>query len=352
MAEILGLGLSHFGGFMFSDADMASRVKARLADGSLPAALDHPSKWPEPMRAEWGADQGAAFAARHRADYFTALDRIRAALEEFRPDAVVLFGDDQYECFREDLVPPYCVFLGEEFVVRPYARARAIGGEGANIWNEPADTAFAIPGAPEIARTLLNALFAAGFDPAYSYRLPHQDHLGHAFSNTMVYLDHRRAGWSWPLIPFAINAYGGALIRAQGGLAGLEAAAPPDPPGPSPARCFDLGAAIARALKPCPWRVALVATASFSHGFLTAKNHFLYPDMASDRARFGELAAGKYRAWRGLTPAGLEAAGQHELVNWCPLMGAMDALGQKPVFSELLESYLMNSNKCVAIMPP
>ena len=30
MAELLGLGLSHFGGFMFSDAEMASRTRARL----------------------------------------------------------------------------------------------------------------------------------------------------------------------------------------------------------------------------------------------------------------------------------------------------------------------------------
>jgi len=269
----------------------------------------------------------------------------------------MLFGDDQYECFREDLVPPYCVFLGASYTARPYARARAIGGEGGNIWKEPQDSEFTYRGAPEIARFVLETLFDAGFDAAYSYRLPHQDHLGHAFSNTLVYLDHRRAGWNWPVIPVAINAYGGALIRAQGGLAGLEGedgggAAPADPPGPSPARCFDLGAAIARALRPSPWRVALVATASFSHGFLCAKHHYFYPDMDADRARFAELASGNYRAWRGLTRAGLEDAGQHELVNWSPLLGAMDALGQKPALSELLESYLMNSNQWVAIMPP
>jgi hypothetical protein len=48
----------------------------------------------------------------------------------------------------------------------------------------------------------------------------------------------------------------------------------------------------------------------------------------------------------------LEDAGQHELVNWCPMVGAMEELGQKPAYCELMESYLMNSNKCVAIIPP
>lgn len=139
MAEVLGLGMSHFGGFMFPDEDMASRVRKRLQDGKLPPSLDHPSKWPEAMQAEWSNDGGAAFAARHRNSYFTALDRIREVLDDFAPDAIVIFGDDQYECFKEDLVPPYCVFLAEEFRTMPYLRARAVGGERANIWNDARD---------------------------------------------------------------------------------------------------------------------------------------------------------------------------------------------------------------------
>jgi hypothetical protein len=34
------------------------------------------------------------------------------------------------------------------------------------------------------------------------------------------------------------------------------------------------------------------------------------------------------------------------------MVGAMEELGQKPVYCELMESYLMNSNKCVVIIPP
>jgi hypothetical protein len=98
--------------------------------------------------------------------------------------------------------------------------------------------------------------------------------------------------------------------------------------------------------------VAFVATASFSHAFLTEKNDFFFPDMATDRQRHAELANGDYTKWRDLTVASLENAGQHELVNWCPMIGAMEELGQKPAYCELMESYLMNSNKCVAIIPP
>jgi hypothetical protein len=356
MAEILGLGLSHFGGFMFADEEMSSRTKARLEDGSLPEHLNHPSKWPEGMRSEWGNDEGASFAQRHRQQYFDGLDLVHKALNDFKPDAVILFGDDQYECFREDLIPPYCVFVGDEFHLKPYLRARGLGGTTTNIWNDPFDAVITTPGAPDLARLILNGLLERDFEPAYSYKMPHQDYLGHAFTNTLMFLDHRRKGWAYPIVPFAINAYGSALIRAKGGLidktGDVETSKPMDPPAPTPRRCFDIGRALAGIIKPTPWRVALIATASFSHAFLTEKNHLFFPDMASDRARHAELRDGDYVKWRELSVATLEDAGQHELLNWCPMLGAMDELGQRPVYCELMESYLMNSNKCVAIIPP
>ena len=101
-----------------------------------------------------------------------------------------------------------------------------------------------------------------------------------------------------------------------------------------------------------PWRVALVASASFSHGFLTEKHHYLYPDLEADLARFAELKSGNYMAWRDLELSALEDSGQHELVNWCPMIGAMEEAGQKPTYCEFLQSFLMNSNKCVAVIPP
>lgn len=356
MAQVLGLGLSHFGGFLFPDEDMTSRLKAALKKDSIPAALKDPANWPDQMRSEWGDDQGLASSIRHRAEYFAGLTAIRKALDSFNPDAVIIFGDDQYECFREDLIPPFCVFIMDEYRSKPYLRARGIGKPRLNIWNDPFDTTFATPGAPDIAKHLVKNLLSQDFDLAYGYTLPHQEYLGHAFTNTLMFLDHERRGWDYPVIPFAINSYGSALIRERGGLEGASdggnASAEADPPAPGPKRCFELGAAIARAFASTPWRIALVATASFSHAFLTAKTHRLYPDLEADRVRFEELRSADYTAWRDLPLSALEDSGQHELLNWYPMVGAMHALGQKPSYCKLLESYVANSNKCVAIIPP
>jgi hypothetical protein len=35
---------------------------------------------------------------------------VRAALDSFSPDFILVWGDDQYEDFREDGVAPRCVF--------------------------------------------------------------------------------------------------------------------------------------------------------------------------------------------------------------------------------------------------
>jgi len=97
-----------------------------------------------------------------------------------------------------------------------------------------------------------------GFDPSYSFKPPHQDFLCHAFANTLLYLDHRRTGFDIPLIPFAINAYGADLIKLRGGLdpengAGETGDQLPAPPSASPARCFDMGRAVAQVLSATKW---------------------------------------------------------------------------------------------------
>ena len=101
-----------------------------------------------------------------------------------------------------------------------------------------------------------------------------------------------------------------------------------------------------------PWRVALIASSSWSHAFLTEKNHWLWPDVESERHRFEELRDADYDAWSKLTTAAIEDAGQQELLNWLCLAGAMAELGYKPDIVDYIESYIFNSNKCIALFKP
>jgi hypothetical protein len=101
-----------------------------------------------------------------------------------------------------------------------------------------------------------------------------------------------------------------------------------------------------------PWRVALVASSSWSHAFLVPKHHYLYPDNASDRVRFDELASGKLARWRDLTTEEIEDAGQQEFLNWVTLGGAMHELKREPEIIDYVESYIFNSDKCFAVFRP
>jgi hypothetical protein len=99
-----------------------------------------------------------------------------------------------------------------------------------------------------------------------------------------------------------------------------------DPPSPAPWRCFDLGGMVARVLSESPWRVALIASSSWSHAFLTPKHQLLYPDVDADRALYEKLRVGDYQAWRATPLAAIEESGQQEMLNWMCLAGAMAEL--------------------------
>jgi hypothetical protein len=365
MGEVLGLGLTHYPGLMVPDEAMGSLVLRTIASGKVPAALRDPAAWPEAMRREWARDQGAAAAAGHRRRLVEGFRAVRKALDDFAPDFVVIFGDDQYENFREDMIPPFCVFAVPEMVSRPFARANAFF-PGGNVWGEAKDKEFRALGHPAGAKHLIARLMAEGFDMAYAYTLRHEIGLAHAFINTLLYLDYDRQGFPYPVVPFHVNCYGSSIVRNRGGIgasgeaggdAGGEAGgdaggdAGADPPGPTAARCFALGAAAARALETSPWRVALIASSSWSHAFLTPRTGYLHPDIEADRARFAELRDGRLERWRDLAWHDIEAAGQHELLNWICLAGAMHALGRRAEIVDWVETYVFNSSKCFAVFP-
>ena len=352
MGQILGLGITHYPGLGFK-GNLAGRINLLLADPALPERLRSPEDWPAPMREQWADDEGRAHSAQHRQVMIDQFRRARQELDEFQSDFVVLWGDDQYENFKEDCVPAFAVLAYDAVEVQPWQHGRA---RGPNSWDEPEDQVFTIKGHRAGGKFVAGALLHQGIDVAYAYKPLHGPGLGHAHVNSVLYLDWDRRGFPYPVVPITVNSYGRALVRAHGRpLTPSETLALEgefDPPGPQPWRCFQLGAAVARALADGPWRVALIASSSWSHSFLVPKHALMYPDVESDRRFFDALVAGDWDVWRDVSIEEAEERGHQELLNWFCLAGAMAELGRKPDHAVFLESWITNSNKVFAAFRP
>ena len=348
MAEILGLGCTHRPVMLRREEDWASMMKASLADPDMPAEMKDPARWPPQLRAELGDDFGAASAGRARQVFRRHFAETRAALDDFEPDLVVMWGDDQYENFKEDLVPPFAVLAYDGHQIEPWKNRPW------NPWGEPQDTRFSYKGARAAGKYLAAGLLERGIDVAYAYKPLHHP-LGHAFAYTLLLLDDARRGFPYPVLPISVNCYGRRVNAARGlrlPLSLRDKIRDLDPPSPSPERCMALGAAAAEVLAESPWRVALMASSSWSHSFLTEKNWQLWPDVDADRRLYEALQAGDYAAWHRYTTEEIEESGQHEVLNWFCLLGAMEALGRKPDRCAFIETWAFVSPAVFAHYAP
>jgi hypothetical protein len=350
MAEILGLGCTHRPVMLRGDDYWTFGIKLALADPDLPAEYRDPARWPARMREELGNDFGLAEAARQRQIFRRAFAETRRALDAFKPDVIIMWGDDQHENFQEDLIPPFAVLAYEDQEIEPWHDRE----ENDNPWGEARDKKFRVRGHREAGRYLATGLIEAGFDMPYGLKPLHHP-LAHAFKNTLLLLDEERTGFDTPLVPFHVNCYGRRVNAAHGLRLPLSMRGQlkeMDPPSPNPARCMAVGAATAQIMAASPWRTALVASSSWSHSFLTEKNYQMWPDVDADRRLYEALLAGDYERWRRVTTDEIEDAGQHELLNWFCLMGAMEELGRKPDRANFIETYAFVSCAVFAFYEP
>ena len=208
MAEILGLGCTHYPGLLQPDERLPGGFRHLLTAPSVPAHYKDRANWPDELLAELGNDDGVSSARRYGARMADDFRAIRKALDDFNPDLVLIWGDDQYENFREDIIPAFCVFgLDEQFALKPWHNGN---GGRPNRWGEPGDWTMKLRGARDAAKHLATALIERGIDMAYAYKPLHVDGLAHAFTNTLLYLDWDRRGFPWP-----VHALRDQLLRQQ-----------------------------------------------------------------------------------------------------------------------------------------
>ncbi|MFC9978376.1 extradiol ring-cleavage dioxygenase [Gordonia sp. NPDC127522] len=351
MASSLGLGLTHYPLLAGTDENMANLLRWTLQDPDIPEHLKDVASWSDEKKREWSDDNGRAAAAEHRAALVENLATCRAALDEFDPDIVVVWGDDQFENFREEVIPPFCILAYDDLEVHAFGKMVDRGLP--NVWGLPAETKFTLKGDVDAARELTDGLLESGFDMAYSYRKREETHFPHAIANTQLFLDYDNAGreFPYPILPITVNCYGQHAIARRGGIARFAEIADErlDPAGPSPARCMALGSAVAKCMSQTGKRVAYVASSSWSHAFLNDKDWHLQPDIPADQKFFDAMVDGDREYWRSATGRQIVEAGQHEMLNWFCMLGAVDELGLKLTHSDLVTTEIFNSNKAFAV---
>jgi hypothetical protein len=112
-----------------------------------------------------------AFAAEYQRILQPAYRKARECIDAFKPDFVLVFGDDQYEVFKEDCIPPFAVFI-----------------DNLPVKNSPEhiDERASIKGSKQMGNYLVHGLVTKGFDVAWRWRLRNQENYGHAFINEWV----------------------------------------------------------------------------------------------------------------------------------------------------------------------
>ena len=254
-----------------------------------------------------------------------AIAQLQSTLKEHQPDVVIVFGDDQGELFPEDCRPAYHIHWGEELANMP-----TLYTDSPNpLWREAA-WAYGVKGAvvpvpSAFAKHLVTSLMADGFDVAQSRHLAPGAGVGHAFG---FVLGRIMNGLSIPLIPVVLNTMYG-------------------PNQPSPARCFDLGQAIAKAVRSWPedLGVCMVGSGGLTHfvideefdgqviSALQAKDSETLRSLRAERLNSG---TSEIRSWLGAAGALQETSLRMELIDYVPCYRSMAGTGVAMTFARWL----------------
>jgi protocatechuate 4,5-dioxygenase beta chain len=178
-----------------------------------------------------------------RQDYYNrihaAFATLRGQIEEYRPDALIVIGDDQGDMFDDANNPIFSIYTGDE----PSWGRRPTGDSDLPIEERPV---IHFPNHGELARYLHKGLVKKGFDVANVARFDPRGNpvrgISHMVSAPLPALN---PALDIPLVNVFINEY--------------------YPPLPSAERCAALGRAIAEVVAERPERIAIYASGGLSH---------------------------------------------------------------------------------------
>lgn len=191
---------------------------------------------------------------------------IRKILASLNPDALVIFGDDQQECFDFNNHPSLAVFMGNEF----FGQTPSAQVEGGGV--KPRVIRHA-PGHPELTKAITLGLMKSGFDPAFMMDLPNPDRgMSHAVMKPLTYY----TDFDIPTVPILVNAYYAPQVTAH--------------------RCYELGKAVRNIIEAFSpdMRVVVMGSGGLWH---TPGQEFSWLNEEFDRKGLDLLLHGKAKNW-------------------------------------------------------
>lgn len=224
--------------------------------------------------------------------------RVAQAIETAELDALIIVGDDQHEQFLDDNIPAILIYSGETIENNPLR----MDDDAPQFWRHArsqyheAGQSRDYPVAAALSLHLVNELMERGFDISHAKKLGREHGEGHAFGFV-----HRRLmpNKVVPIVPLALNTY-----------------FPPNQP--RPRRCYQLGQALAAAVRNAPndERVGILASGGLSHFTV---------DEELDRL---VLAACQRKDGAALSSIPVEKlnSGSSEIRNWITVAGACEHL--------------------------
>lgn len=245
----------------------------------LPTRTKMPRRAKPDVEAELTDEAKIAKSARCNA----AIAKLRDQMAAWKPDIVLIMGDDQHENIFEDNMPPFVMFIGDE--VAATQNFRYLG-------EKPVDQMDHFKVASKAARQILDNLMEDGFDPGWSTKMRDEAGLGHAFGRPLRFFT---PDCSVPIIPLMVNTY--------------------YPPAPSAKRCLQMGKALRKAVESIPenLRVAIVASGGLAHTVI---------DEDLDRTFLAALEKHDEAYMAGMA-ADILIEGTSEIRNWIMASGIM-----------------------------
>jgi len=340
MADILGLTISHFPYLRLKHYHLTGVLTGNLGRGWTDKPhLKDPANWPEQMQQEWGSDQGAAVSKAAQEHEFEQFRRVRAALDDFKPDLMVIFYRDLGENFKNIAKPQYWIQAHDNVDLKLFQ----IFGNRENYWEEDPDRIDTIAGHPEAAMLLTRRLQDAGLNPLLVLEPQAPLGLGHNALGTILHLDIDHHEFKTPVVPVGVDPFGFLRTRNNEGLSPWDR----NLPRPLlPKEAFDLGRNVARIFKASPWRVALVAGTGWSHANDSGwEFERLHQDIDADIERYEEWRNNRFDSWgESFTFEDMEKHAQWELLISIILAGAMTELGAKVRYSDFFARMILNSS--------